>query len=114
MTTFEYLKPEALPALVAAAKADDHAVIAATHIVKKNGRIVGYLSFNSLPTVLLWLDTKETTQNDSYQVQNFFETLATPFGGVCVPVPTKSPFYPLMHKAGYQNMGEGSVFMKPL
>lgn len=114
MITFKFATKDDMPELTEAAKSDNHGVIAATHLVKKDGKVVGYVSFNAMPNVLIWMHSQRTNVRDALQVENFFETLAAPFGSVCVPVPKTSPFHPLMTKKGYQDMGEGTVFMKPL
>lgn len=86
-----------------AASEDKHGVAAPTHVVLKEGKIVGYLSINAVPTVLMWMHTKNIKVRDSLDVATFFENFisAQGFLGCLVPMQNSSPIEPYMEKVGY-------------
>lgn len=89
--------------LGAAAARDNHGVAAPTHVVLKEGKIIGYLSINKVPTVLLWLDTKQTKVRDTIDIVNCYENLIAAFGwpGFLLPMQNNSPVKPFVEQAGY-------------
>lgn len=97
---------------------DNHGVIAPTHPVRKNGKLVGYFSIGSpgVPIVLGWLSTKEVLPRESFALINSVENHVALNGAtaVCFPMPKESPFYTLMESMGYKNAGSYDLFMKGL
>lgn len=114
--SMERPKPEDMEALVQAAKEDSHSVVFPTHVLKKDGKVVGYFSLapNAMPTVLAWLSTKEVPSRESFHLINAIEYQVSVNGGQAImwPVPENSPFFPLMEKLGYKNAGQYYVFIK--
>jgi hypothetical protein len=100
--------------LLDAAMSDNHAVIKATHVIKKNGEFIGYISMGTLPTVLFWMHTKKANSRDSIAAITFYENVLAPAGGVIVPVMETSPYYHFMERTGYKSMGKGDLFIKGL
>ena len=104
--------------LHAAAKEDNHSVVLPTHVLRKDGKIVGYLSAGpvQMPCVLAWFSTKEMTARESFHIVNGIECQVSHAGGQAImwPIPKDSPFYPLMESMGYKNCGEYTLFIKPL
>ncbi len=102
--------------LVAAAGKDNHLVLAPSHVVMKDNAYVGFLSLGNVPTVLAWLDTKQIQARESATIVAVFENIlsAQGVGLVLLPLPTTSPFLPLVEKDGYVALGDGKVFMKNL
>jgi hypothetical protein len=86
-----------------AASQDNHGVAAPTHVALKQGKIVGYLSINAVPTVLMWMNTKEIKVRDSLDVATFFENIIAGLGfkGCLIPMQNNSPIEPYMEKVGY-------------
>ena len=104
-------------AVHAAAEADQHRVIAATHMVEKKGAVVGYCSLGAATPLLVWLDTKQVQARDSLYLLNMAENVAANAGvrQLMVPCQTTSPFHPHMEKFGYQNAGAPfDIFLKTL
>jgi hypothetical protein len=89
--------------LVAAAEADGHGVAAPTHVVFKGTQIIGYLSIGVVPTVLLWLDSKECHVRDSLIVMDYYEEYLKHHNvsGFLLPVPKTSPLQPYVEKVQY-------------
>ena len=52
----------------AAAAADNHPVLAPSHVMVKGGQVIGYLSLGSLPTVQAWFDSKNKHALDSLKM----------------------------------------------
>jgi hypothetical protein len=53
MVKVRRIRPDEVEELGARAKKDDHEVVLPTHVVLKNGEIVGYLSVGAVPLVHL-------------------------------------------------------------
>lgn len=100
------------------AKADNHSVILPTHVLRKDGKMVGYMSVGpvQMPCVLAWFSTKEMQARESFHLVNGIECQVAHAGGSAImwPIPKNSPFYPLMESMGYKNSGDYTLFIKPL
>ena len=111
---------EALPAKVQrlqqAAAADNHMVVAPTHIMMKGDEIVGYFSLNGLPTIRAWFDTKNKHAADSLKMIEHGETLVRETGAplYCIGVAEDSPFLPHMERLGFTKLGTQTVWIKQL
>lgn len=103
--------------LAQAARADSgHIAVAPTHVVEKEGRIVGYFSLGAIPLALVWLDTKACQVLDTVVVVSTYENLARAMGhqALCVPCSKTSPFYQYMKKNGFVEMSDMTMFVKSL
>jgi hypothetical protein len=108
-------KPEDIPLLTELATPDNHAVVAPSHVVKKDGRLIGYVSIGTIPMAVVYLNTKETTCYDSATVLNFVENTVAQFSPIiCTPCATKSPLFPYMERIGYLSYGTHEMFIKSL
>ena len=105
-----------LDTLVENAKADDHLVLFPSHVVCKNGKIVGYGSINKTPIVNVWLSSKEIGPRDSMQLLSIAESIASSNGldQIIMPCAEKSPFFPLMERMGFTRLGFTSLNVKSL
>jgi hypothetical protein len=105
-----------LPALVEAAKQDDHVVICPTHVITKKGEIVGYVSIGSVWMVNAWVDSRRVNRFESTRLLRESEEVAEQMGGaaICVPCAQTSPFYPYMKRLGYDVLGFSSFNLKML
>ena len=104
-------------ALHEAAAADQHRVIAPTHLVEKSGGVVGYCSLGGATPMLVWLDSQKVQARDSLYLLNMAENLAANAGvrQLMVPCQTDSPFHPFMEKFGYIAAGKPfDIFLKTL
>ena len=93
-----------LPVIHEAAAADNHGVAAPSHVVIKNGEIVGYISMCVVPTVLLWLHSKKCRAADLLAVKDYTNDFMTLNNqpGYLVPIPADSPILPFAKKLGLQ------------
>lgn len=102
------------PVLEALAKEDDHQLIAPSHVVEKDGNIIGFLSIAQIPNVLMWLHTERATPRDAAAVANFFECWLLDRGArtFVVPCLETSPFFPYISQLDYVNIGKTNLFLK--
>lgn len=103
-------------ALQRQANADNHPVIAPTHVMLKGGQIIGYLSLGGLPTVHAWFDSHHKHAADSLKMIEHGETALREKGvrtfGICCA--ENSPFQPHMERLGFRLLGATQVWVKEL
>ncbi len=102
-------------ALIAAAATDNHVPLVPTHLVEKNGEIVGYGSVGAVPMLFVWVHSQKVSARESRGLLNLGENLmALQYKGpfICCPCTAESPFFPFMRRLGYQSVGEAGFFLK--
>ena len=109
-------KPEHAMALVRAAAEDGHSVLEATHIIKKDGRICGFLAVGSVPMFFGWLHSDRTTNRDSLTALEFVEAEAKAHGArfIFLPTGSESPLTPYLPKVGFHKLKFDQVWIKQL
>lgn len=98
-----------------AVAADNHQVIAATHIAERDGQIIGYAGIMPQAALLYaWVDSRTVHARDSVYLLNVVENLAFATGAkrLIMPCSVDSPFYKFMPKFGYRCLGQGTVNVK--
>lgn len=110
------LLPERLEQLQRAAAADQHPVIAPTHVMMKGAEIIGYLSLNGLPTVQAWFDSGHKHAADSLKLIEHGETILREQGvrSYAICCAETSPFNPHMNRLGFKLLGTTQVWVKEL
>jgi hypothetical protein len=117
---FPRLRPlttrEELIALERSATADNHCVIAPTHLVVRGGDIVGYASLAGVPMLNVWVDSKLVRARESAYLLNAAENILAGSGHrkVLLPCSTDSRFHPLIEKLGYSRLGTTTLNLKGL
>lgn len=113
------MRPEELPALRAAAATDAHQPVMPTHLVVRldeEGReeIVGYASLQAVALLNVWVHSEKVRARESLMLLNTAENVAACNNlHVCaMPCAQQSPFRNLMHKLGYQFLGDTGLFIK--
>jgi len=88
--------------LMEAARADGHGVISATHLVQKDGELVGYASIGAVPLLFTWLHTKKVRARETLGLLNTVEAVAAGKGArlVCMPCEESSPLFKYMESFG--------------
>src|ERR1035437_8965335 len=91
-------------------------VIAATDVIMKEGKIIGYLGINSMPYVQVWMHTKESKIRDAMQSLTFIEGTLARQGAesVALPCHESSNYTPYLEKLGYERLNYDCVFAKKL
>lgn len=99
-----------------AAARDRHQVIAPTHVVMKDGAVLGYGSLGAVPMFLAWMDTRRATARDSFTAWQLAEAdlAARGHGWVCMACEAASPFAPYLTKRGYTVAGTAQLCLKDL
>jgi hypothetical protein len=102
--------------LQAAAAADNHAVLAPTHVMMKGDRIVGYLSLGGMCTVQAWFDSTHKHAADSIKMIEMGEAIMQDKGirQYAVAVAEESPFTPHMERMGFCKLGTTVLWLKEL
>lgn len=103
-------------ALAHLANADKHQIIHPSHLILKDGETAGYLSIFSAPIVLAWFSTKKCEARDSVRAIEAAEVFMRGMGRThylttCDPV---SPFFPVMERLGFKNMGATTFMHKDI
>jgi hypothetical protein len=108
--------PEELETLCAQAQEDNHGLFLPTHVLRKDGKMVGYFSVGHPGGVIVfaWLSTADVPARESFHLVNAVEDMVARTGAkyVCFPVPRQSPFHPLMESMGYKDGGEYTFWIK--
>jgi len=93
---------------------DDHVVLAPTHVVEKDGKIVGYLSIGAIPIVNVWMDSKQLGPRDSVAVLGQLDAVMDYAGQPTyfMPCDPSSPFHPVMEKLGFGSLMETEIFVR--
>lgn len=99
-----------------AAAADEHIVIAPTHIMERNGEIIGYLSLGAMPVVQAWFHSQKCRALDSVRMIRAGEQVFREIGvkQYCVGVSEHSPFAPHMGRLGYTRLLTNTLWRKTL
>lgn len=113
------IRDEEREELAKAAKEDGIEIIAdlPTHIIRRNGDIVGYFSITMIPYFHFWLHRTKIQPRESFElIFNAGLNIARGLGWkYCfTPCSDKSPFYSLLENMGTQNLGQVDFLFKQL
>lgn len=106
--------PEDVEELRRLAAADSHVVLAPTHVVEKDGGIVGYLSIGAIPIVNVWMDSAQLGPRDSVAVLGQLDAIMDHAGQPLyyMPCDGESPFHPVMERLGFGPLMETEIFAR--
>ena len=96
------------------ARLDNDGVELPTHVVEKNGEIVGAASLNVLPVLMTWHHSSKVNTRDSIMLKHMYDTLmeernqGKPFVVLCNK---NSPYNPVMKSLGYNPIWETEIFL---
>jgi|694.fasta_scaffold127905_3 hypothetical protein len=105
---------EELDAVLKAATEDNHSILLPTHVVRKNGEIVGAASMNAIPVMMIWNHSQRVGARDSIQIKHIHEAVMAEItnGKAYVILCDKdSPYNPMMKSLGYKPFWETEVFI---
>ena len=102
--------------LFEAAAADDHTVIAPTHVMLRGEEIIGYLSLGGMPVVQSWFDSKSLHVLDSIKMIEMADAVMASQGvqAYQVAVSEESPFKEHMVRLGYTRVFTTTLWQKQL
>lgn len=112
--TISLIRPGEFDAVRAAAEADNDGVVFPTHVMRREGEIVGAMGINSTPLLTLWMHRQKTSAFDSIavldRVADFMRfTGRTAYAAPCART---SPFYPHLQKLGFRELLDGGFFLR--
>ena len=107
---------EQMDAVLAASQADNDGCVYPSHVVMKNGEIVGSASIAVLPVLMLWHHSEKIGPRESMQLQNTYEAIMEERGvnQYIILCNKNSPYNSHMKAFGYENVWETEVFTKGL
>ena len=110
------LTPDDVLPLELAAASDHHTVIVPTHVVKRDGEIIGYGSIGTVPMLNVWVHSTKVNKFESLRLLREAEAIAKAQGAayVIMPVSEESPFRPYVARMGYTTLGSASYNLKKL
>jgi len=113
-TQLQPIRQEDLQPLYKAAAEDNHVVVAPTHVVSRDGEIIGYYSINAIPHVEWWLHTEKVKALTSIRLLNQVSTAMSKCGfpWIQTVIPDTSPFLPVAERIGYYPIGHGVLHFK--
>jgi hypothetical protein len=108
------IRPEEVPELHALAANDRHVVLAPTHVVVKDGEIVGYLSIGAVPVVHVWMDSGAVQARDSLAVLSQLDAVMDHAGApvYLMPCAKDSPYLPHMERMDFRELWDTTLFIK--
>ena len=101
---------------VTAAKDDNVHVIRATDILRRDGKIIGYLSIANIPSVHMWFHSKRATPRDYLTAMAHIDGVLSKQGieDYWLPVESTSKLLPFVERLGYVKSNFDNVFIKTL
>ena len=104
--------PELFNEVIKLGKEDGHELIVPNLAVIQGKDIIGAVS--QMHCSLVWMDTKKAQVRHSVQLKETLESLTSANGGkvLCLPCSVKSPYYNLLPKDGFLNLGSFDLFVK--
>lgn len=102
--------------LDAAAAEDRHGVILPTHVVMRDGEVIGYGSLGRASLFFAWMSSKRATPRESFRAWELAEEELRRAGHdvICLPCEESSPFAPFMQKRDYLKLGHAAFNLKVL
>jgi hypothetical protein len=101
---------------ISAAKEDNHNLLFPSHLLRKNGDIVGAWSLAAIPLCLVWSHSKRISARDSFTFSGVMDTLMLErnFNFYLMACDSDSNYYPHMEQLGYKFVWPTNIFYKQL
>lgn len=103
---------EELQKVLALAREDNDSVVLPSHLVEKNGEIVGAASLAVVPVLMLWNHSQKVGPKDSIILKHTYEALMEERGikKYIVLCNKNSPYNGKMKALGYRSIWETEIF----
>lgn len=91
-----------------------HSCILPTHMVMREGEVVGAFSLGAVPLVTAWQDPKRVGARDSAMLISMVDSLLSGTGRPiwAIPCQKDSPYYAFMERFGFVKAGDATLFIK--
>lgn len=101
-----------LDAVLAAAKKDSDGIVLPSHLVEKDGEIVGAASLAVVPVLMVWNSRGKIGPKESLILKQTYEALMEERGiqKYIVLCNKNSPYNPVMKSLGYRSVWETEIF----
>ena len=114
MISISHVTERSLPNLSERMLADDHSVVMPTHIIRKDGDIIGAASVGAAPLVWWCMDSKKAKALDSVRAIKKLENEYASNGihRAFIMCDKGSNFFPNMERLGNKKMWEGVMYYR--
>ena len=114
MITTEHVTQQSLPELSESMLADNHNVVMPTHIIRKDGDIIGSASVGAAPLVWWWMDSKKAKALDSARAMKKLEREYSLLGikRFFLMCEKSSNYYTKMERLGNQKIGDCAFYYR--
>lgn len=99
-------------AVIKAARENNDGIVLPTHLVEKNGEIIGAASLAVVPVLMIWNHSEKATPKDSMILKNVYEAVMEERGitKYIVLCNKNSPYNGSMKSLGYKPVWETEIF----
>jgi len=99
--------------VIKAAIADNDSMTVPTHVIEKNGKVVGGWSLAKVPLVLVWHKSDEINAKESLVLNNTFRSIMDDRGSgpFIIACNGHSPYIKHMEKFGFKPVWETNLFV---
>lgn len=99
--------------VIQAALADNDSMTVPTHVIEKNGKIVGGWSLAKVPLVLVWHKSDEINAKESLVLNNTFRSIMNDrsTGPFIIACNGHSPYIKHMERFGFNPVWETNLFV---
>ena len=105
---------EEYQATINASKMDNHNIHAPTHMLYKDGKIVGAWCLDGMPLTMIWHDSKNITVKDSMMLNKTIDTVMNDRGHkeYLMACDTDSPYTNYMQRFGHDILWTTNIYWK--
>lgn len=103
---------EEIEAVLKAAREDSDGIVLPSHVVEKDGEIVGAASLAVVPVVMVWSHSKKLGPKESIILKHTYDALMEEKGlpKYIVLCNKHSPYNPVMKSLGFKSVWETEIF----
>lgn len=112
--TFKLIQtPEKAAQVIHEAKQDGDSLINPSHVVERDGEIIGAASLGVIPLALVWNHSKKVQARDSMHLKLIYDSIMETkgFGNFIMACRKDSPYNESMQKLGYKPIWVTELFL---
>ena len=101
------------PGVVASMRADGHEWLGHSHLVERNGQVIGAAALGTMPLVMVWHDRARVQVRDSMHLKRVYDAIMETKGEgrYLIGCDRGSPYSALMAKGGFRPVWETQLFL---